>query len=82
VARRVPYRDSAAQQGQGLGELLLMDAIKRVCNVRGQVGVFALFVDAKDEDAAFYSKYGFTALPQATRIMVLPLNQVCEPYPG
>ena len=67
-----------AVQGQGLGELLLMDAINRSCQVRGHVGVFALFVDAKDEAAAaFYRKYGFVAFPQAELTLVLPLKEVC-----
>jgi GNAT superfamily N-acetyltransferase len=66
-------------QGQGLGELLLMDAIKRTCDVREHIGLFALFVDAKDDDAAgFYKRYGFTAFPDASETMVLPLRKVCE----
>ena len=66
-------------QGQGLGELLLMDAIKRTCDVHGHIGVFALFVDAKDDEAAAsYGKYGFTALPDTSRTMVLPLGKTCQ----
>jgi len=69
--------DSSAQ-GQGLGELLLMDAIKRSCAVRGHIGVFALFVDAKDDEAAaFYKRYGFTAFPDSAMTLVLPLRAVC-----
>ena len=69
-------------QGQRLGELLLVDAIKRACNVREHIGVFALFVDAKDEEAGrFYRKYGFTALPDTPATMVLPLRHVCSRFP-
>jgi GNAT superfamily N-acetyltransferase len=65
-------------QKQGVGELLLMDAIKRCCETRKHVGVFALFIDAKDEDAvAFYEKYGFRAFPDSARTLVLPLAKVC-----
>lgn len=65
-------------QGQGLGESLLVDAIKRACNVRQHIGVLALFVDAKDDDAVtFYAKYGFKALPDSPRTMVLALAKVC-----
>lgn len=88
VASRLPRKAPAVRlgrlavdrsaQGQGLGELLLMDVIKRSCDVRGHIGVFALFVEAKDDDAAaFYRKYGFTALPDASMTMVLPLRNVC-----
>ena len=62
-------------QGQGLGELLLMDAIERATRVLEQVGVHALFVDAKDERAAaFYRKYGFRPLPSDPLRLVLPLD--------
>lgn len=65
-------------QGQRLGELLLMDAIKRSCEVRKHVGLFALFVDAKDDGAVtFYGKYGFRSLPDAPRTMVLALREIC-----
>ena len=62
-------------QGQGLGELLLMDAIARTKSVLQHVGVHALFVDAKDERAAsFYMKYGFRPLPSDPLRLVLPLS--------
>ena len=61
-------------QGQGLGELLLVDAITRTQLVLEHVGVHALFVDAKDEPAAgFYRKYGFRPLPSDPLRLVLPL---------
>ena len=66
-------------QRQGVGELLLLNALKRRCETRKHIGVFALFVDAKDEDAvAFYKKYGFLALPDSPKTLVLPLAKVCE----
>ena len=61
-------------QGQGLGELLLVDAIERAKRVLQHVGVHALFVDAKDEQAAaFYRKYCFRPLPSDPLRLVLPL---------
>ena len=61
-------------QGQGLGELLLLDAITRTQLVLEHVGVHALFVDAKDKPAAgFYRKYGFRPLPSDPLRLVLPL---------
>jgi len=63
-----------AVQGQGLGELLLVDAIERARRVFEHIGVHALFVDAKDERAAaFYRKYGFRPLPTDPLRLVLPL---------
>jgi GNAT superfamily N-acetyltransferase len=61
-----------SMQGQRLGELLLVDAIKRAKLVLEHVGVHALFVDAKDDQAAaFYRKYGFRPLPSDPRTLVL-----------
>jgi GNAT superfamily N-acetyltransferase len=62
-------------QRQGLGQLLLSDAVRRSYAVREQIGVFALFVDAKDDEAAaFYCRYGFAAFPDAPHMLVLPLR--------
>lgn len=64
-------------QGEGLGELLLMNAIDRSKSVLEHAGVFALFVDAKDDGAAgFYRKYGFRPLPAQPLTLVLPLASV------
>ena len=51
---------SVGMQGQGLGQLLLADAISRARAAAQSVGSAGLFVDAKNEDAArFYQRYGF-----------------------
>ena len=61
-------------QGQGLGELLLMNAIARSRRVLEHICVHALFVDAKDKPAAgFYRKYGFRPLPSDPLRLVMPL---------
>ncbi|MDR2092213.1 MAG: GNAT family N-acetyltransferase [Azoarcus sp.] len=47
-------------QGQGLGQLLLADAVNRARMAAQAVGSAGLFVDAKSEAAArFYQRYGF-----------------------
>src|ERR1041384_7809828 len=47
-------------QGQGLGEMLLMDAIHRVVAAVQSVAAKFMIVDAKSEKATgFYLKYGF-----------------------
>jgi GNAT superfamily N-acetyltransferase len=53
---------ASSSQGIGLGAALLADAIARV--VTSDIGVFAIFVDAKDEPAKrFYEHHGFESLP-------------------
>ena len=59
-------------QGQGVGGVLLADALKRMS--RAELGVFAMVVDAKDEAAQrFYEHHGFTLLPGEQRRLCLPI---------
>jgi ribosomal protein S18 acetylase RimI-like enzyme len=59
-------------KGQGLGGILLADALMRTG--RAELGVFAMVVDAKDEAAqSFYEHYGFTVLPGEARRLCLPI---------
>ncbi len=75
VARLGRLAVAAAYHGLGLGAALLWDAIDRAA--RSEVAVYALLVDAKDETAeAFYRQYGFVALPETPRTLVLPLERV------
>jgi GNAT superfamily N-acetyltransferase len=51
-------------RGQGVGELLVADAITRVLGAAETVAAFAIVVDAKDDAAiAFYRTFGFVQFP-------------------
>jgi len=51
---------SEVAQGQGLGGLLLYDALARLVTVSESIGFEVVVVDALDHDAsAFYRRYGF-----------------------
>jgi GNAT superfamily N-acetyltransferase len=51
-------------RGQGVGDLLLADAVRRVIGASGSLAVFAIVVEAIDEKAAaFYRDFGFTSFP-------------------
>jgi len=53
-------------QGQGIGKLLLIDALKRSYLISKSIGSFAVIVDPIDEQAEnFYTKYGFIKLPDS-----------------
>jgi GNAT superfamily N-acetyltransferase len=66
---------SVSAQGQGLGEMLLQNAIKRVLLSRGALGVHAVVVEAKHASAeAFYRKYGFRLCDAQARQLYLPLG--------
>jgi len=58
-------------KGQGLGKLLLIDALKRSCEVSKIIGSMAVIVDPIDESAIkFYEKYGFTLLPDSGKMFL------------
>jgi GNAT superfamily N-acetyltransferase len=61
-------------QGQGLGRLLLADAVSRARKAALSVGSAGLFVDAKDEGAArFYAQYGFAPCSEQALKLYLPM---------
>lgn len=63
-------------QRQGVGKLLLIDALKRSYEISKSIGSFAVVVDPIDEDAErFYDKYGFIKLPDSGK-MFLPMNTI------
>jgi len=65
-------------QGQGIGKLILIDALKRCYEISKVVGSFAVVVDPIDQDAeSFYNKYGFIQLPDSGK-MFLPMKTVSQ----
>lgn len=64
-------------KGQGLGELLLFDALKRSYEVSiSSIGSMAIVVDPINEQAvAFYERYGFVLLPSSGK-MFLPMKVI------
>lgn len=66
---------AASARGQELGEMLLQNAIRRILQARGTLGVYAVIVEAKDLSAeAFYRKYGFRLCDAKSRQLYLPLG--------
>lgn len=64
-------------QGRGHGECLLFHAMDRAARVAGEIGGYAIFVDAKDGSAAaFYAKYGYAPLPDSPLILCMPFMQL------
>jgi GNAT superfamily N-acetyltransferase len=64
-------------QGQGLGALLLIDALRRAQFLADRIGIRALEVDAIDDAARdFYQRFGFTPLADAPRHLYLPLQAI------
>lgn len=66
-----------ANQRQGVGELMLVDAMRKVIKVDAVVGAVAMLVDAKDEGAKrFYLKYKFLDLADRSLNLFAPIAQV------
>ncbi|HEX5414441.1 MAG TPA: GNAT family N-acetyltransferase [Chloroflexota bacterium] len=65
-------------RGQGLGKLLLMDALRRSLEISNQqVGAWAVVVDAKDDQArSFYEHYGFIRFLDDAYRLFLPMATV------
>ena len=62
-------------QGCGIGRMLLIDAILRTLSVSDQIAIYAMIVDAVDDNArGFYEKYGFTCLTDSSKRLFLPLK--------
>lgn len=65
---------SERAQGQGIGKMLLADAVERTLAASENIAIYALVVDAKDEDAKqFYESFGFTQLLDQAQRLFLPL---------
>lgn len=63
--------------GQGLGEFLLLDALRRANHIADQVGVRAVEVDALNDRAkSFYHKYGFVTLSDNEHHLFLPIDAI------
>ncbi|HET6726252.1 MAG TPA: GNAT family N-acetyltransferase [Gammaproteobacteria bacterium] len=76
AARLARLAISLEEQGRGLGESLLQDAVKRCLDLRAQLGMRVLLVDAKDGRAAkFYAAFGFRPTAIRAFTLYLPLGR-------
>src|SRR6516162_10573358 len=75
LARSVEFR------GQGIGEILLVDALKKAFRNSTHVASWAVIVDAKDEEAAeFYKRYGFISFPSRANRLFLPMTSIQKTF--
>lgn len=73
VARLARLAVDLRQQRQGLGELLLADALQRCLRLSAEIGMIGVIVDAKDERArGWYERYEFERLPDSPLTLWLP----------
>jgi GNAT superfamily N-acetyltransferase len=66
-----------AAQGRGIGSGLLLDALGRTLQVADMIGVRALAVHAKDDQAvAFYRHFGFMPSPTDARHLFMIIKDI------
>lgn len=69
---------SESFQGEGLGELLLIDALKRSFYASAEIGSMAVIVDPiNDAVIPFYERYGFIYLADRGRLF-LPMKTIAS----
>lgn len=66
-------------KGAGLGEYLLLDALKKAAQFSDELGIYAVEVYALNEQAKkFYQKYGFLELLDDALHLHLPIQTIKE----
>lgn len=66
-----------SHQGKGLGSILLADALRRIGKASQVMAVYAVVVDALNDQAAdFYRQFGFIPLPSQPLKLFLPMDSV------
>ena len=62
-------------KGQGIGQFLLMDALRRSLEAAADIAAMAVIVDSKDEAAAaFYRRFSFAPLKGQPGRLFLPMT--------
>ena len=77
VARLARLAVEMRHQRQGLGELLLADALQRCLRLSVEIGMIGVIVDAKDAHArGWYERYEFERLPDSPLTLWLPTTAI------
>ena len=77
VARIGRLAVDVREQGTGIGDALLRHAMHLGASLAAQIGLYALVVDAKNEDvAAFYARYGFQRFPDQSLSLFLTTDVI------
>lgn len=77
VARLARLAVEMRHQRQGLGELLLADALQRCLRLSVEIGMIGVILDAKDDHArGWYERYEFERLPDSPLTLWLPTTAI------
>ena len=78
----LPGRLAVAEsyQGNGVGSILLADALERIVKVGQVMAIFAVTVDAlNDRVAEFYQRRDFTPMPDRPLKLFLAMDSIAAP---
>ncbi len=65
--------------GRGIGEHMLLHALKRSNDLSCEIASYAIVVDAKDDAAiAFYQHFNFLQFPSTSNRLYLPVKQLAK----
>lgn len=74
VLRLCRLATDLSRRGQGLGEIMLVDALRRAVMISTDIGIHAVEVDALSAQArSFYQRYGFRSLRDDVNHLYLPV---------
>lgn len=77
MARLARLAVDVGYQGQGIGKLLLLDALYRCLELSRNIGMAGVIVDAKHEQAqAFYQNFEFETFPDSALTLWLPTGAI------
>ncbi|MBO0862227.1 MAG: GNAT family N-acetyltransferase [Chloracidobacterium sp.] len=66
-------------QGQGIGEFLLLDVLRRAVVISEQTGLYAVVLDALTDRAKnFYLRYGFSELLDDPYHLYIPIGTIVD----
>lgn len=66
-------------QGQGMGSLLLRDALRRTAQASDIIGTRLMLLHAKNEQVrGYYTRFGFRSLPDHSLTMILPIETMAD----
>jgi len=70
-----------SHQQHGHGKFLLMSAMEKYIHIADNLGLVALFVDAKDDDVAcFYKKFGFEVCCDDPLHLYMPTKMIKKAF--
>lgn len=79
VARLARLAVDLRHQRQGIGELILADALQRCLRLSEEIGMIGVVVDAKDDHArGWYERYEFERFPDLPLTLWLPAAAIAR----